>query len=572
MVQKYYAVKKGRNPGIYESWDDCREQIDSFSGAIYKSFRTRVEAEVFLENNLVGDTMQAPKLLEKNYQSEAVAYVDGSYDDSQNAFAYGVVLFYNGLERHFSGKMCDSNLIDMRNVAGEIKAAECAMLFCLEHDIKSLDIYYDYEGIAKWCTGEWKANKSGTQSYQKFYDNIKNTVHINFIKVKGHSGDKYNDLADKLAKTALFEELKVGEKEMSKSKSVYIDKTSLKDFITDVGRNLWGDEFEFDELAPIGHQHRCKFRVYGNNQALDFYFKNDGSVTLQVVGTATTYSEQLMNEIIANSFKNEHENSACTFSLVSNETFNKLMGYLQKLEKVHLIEDKNIASPEHRHLKYSSSFGDKMVINWYSNGTLLFQGNPAYILSQAMYFMSLMPEVSEEELTQRQKDIYQVSTNSVSQARAILKARIPNAYDKLDDTILKILSPAISLSQADLNVEEYSCYVFPALKALEALLLDLLYSKGIFINPPKQNFGSVFVLDTTHTRHILSPANQALVNDATYQQCLEDIYDYIKKQRHTRFHPNQVLFLTTMIFNKAEADAIISDVLEIIDDTAKKIM
>ena len=126
------------------------------------------------------------------------------------------------------------------------------------------------------------------------------------------------------------------------------------------------------------------------------------------------------------------------------------------------------------------------------------------------------------------------------------------------------------MSQSNLNVEEYSCYAFPALKALEALLLDLLNQKGISVNPPKQNLGSVFV--PGQPQHVLSPANQAKVNDATYQKCLEDIYDYFKKQRHTRFHANQVLVLTTLIFNKAEADAIISDVLAIIDDTAKKIM
>ena len=47
---------------------------------------------------------------------------------------------------------------------------------------------------------------------------------------------------------------------------------------------------------------------------------------------------------------------------------------------------------------------------------------------------------------------------------------------------------------------------------------------------------------------------------------------YFKQQRHTRFHANQVLVLTTMIFRKEEADAIISDVLTIIDGTAQKIM
>lgn len=568
MAQKYYAVKVGRIPGIYKSWDDCKKQTEGFSDAIYKSFKTKEEAESFLENSIDGLSKQTGVAC----QSKAIAYVDGSYDDFQKAFSYGVVLFYNGEEEHFAGKMSDSNLIDMRNVAGEIKAAECAMHFCLDHNIKSLDIYHDYEGIAKWCTGEWKATKPGTKSYQKFYNEIKTDLHINFFKVKGHSGNKYNDLADELAKRALFEELEAGEKEMSESQSVYIDRTSVNDFIINLGRKLWGDQFKFEELAPIGNQHRCKFCVNDIQQNLDFYFKTDGSATLRVVGKSSIYSKQLMNEIVANSFKNEHENSTCSFPHVSNDTYTKLIKYLQSLEKVQLLEDKTIASPAHRHLKFSSCFGDKMVINYYNNGTLVFQGNPAYILSQAMYFMTLMPDVSEEEITQRQKDIYQVATNSVSQARAILKERIPNAYDKLDDIILKILSPAISLSQSDLNVEEYSCYVFPVLKALEALLLDLLKQKEIFINPQKQNLGSVFVLNDSHTQHILSPANQIQVNDIIYQQCLENIYNYFKQQRHTRFHANQILVLTTMIFRKEEADTIISDVLTIIDDTAKKIM
>ena len=192
-----------------------------------------------------------PKKEEDNCHSEAIAYVDGSYDDSQKAFAYGIVLFYNGTEKHFARKMSDSNLIDMRNVAGEIKASECAMQFCLDHNIKSLDIYHDYEGIAKWCTGEWKASKTGTQLYKQFYNDIKDHIYIKFFKVKGHSGDKYNDLADQLAKRALFEELEIGEKEMPKSKSVYIDKTSVNDFVINLGRKLWGDKFEFAVINGI---------------------------------------------------------------------------------------------------------------------------------------------------------------------------------------------------------------------------------------------------------------------------------------------------------------------------------
>jgi len=36
-----------------------------------------------------------------------------------------------------------------------------------------------------------------------FYDEISQDIRVDFIKVKGHSNDRYNDLADALAKEAL---------------------------------------------------------------------------------------------------------------------------------------------------------------------------------------------------------------------------------------------------------------------------------------------------------------------------------------------------------------------------------
>jgi len=46
--KKYYAVLKGRKTGVFTNWSDCEEQIDRFSGALYKSFKTRGEAEAAL--------------------------------------------------------------------------------------------------------------------------------------------------------------------------------------------------------------------------------------------------------------------------------------------------------------------------------------------------------------------------------------------------------------------------------------------------------------------------------------------------------------------------------------------
>ena len=50
-MPKVYAVAKGRTPGIYKSWDECKAQTAGFSGAIFKSFKTRDEAQAFITSN-----------------------------------------------------------------------------------------------------------------------------------------------------------------------------------------------------------------------------------------------------------------------------------------------------------------------------------------------------------------------------------------------------------------------------------------------------------------------------------------------------------------------------------------
>ena len=45
MAGKFYAVKKGRKPGIYMSWDACKAQVMGFPNARYKGFKTKAEAE-----------------------------------------------------------------------------------------------------------------------------------------------------------------------------------------------------------------------------------------------------------------------------------------------------------------------------------------------------------------------------------------------------------------------------------------------------------------------------------------------------------------------------------------------
>ena len=45
----YYAVKAGRKPGIYQTWDACRAQVHGYSGALYKKFDAKKDAEAYMD-------------------------------------------------------------------------------------------------------------------------------------------------------------------------------------------------------------------------------------------------------------------------------------------------------------------------------------------------------------------------------------------------------------------------------------------------------------------------------------------------------------------------------------------
>jgi len=52
-VKKTYVVRKGRIPGIYYTWEDCKEQVDGFKGNNYESYVSLEDAEQAWQRHLV---------------------------------------------------------------------------------------------------------------------------------------------------------------------------------------------------------------------------------------------------------------------------------------------------------------------------------------------------------------------------------------------------------------------------------------------------------------------------------------------------------------------------------------
>ncbi|PKM58228.1 MAG: RNase H [Firmicutes bacterium HGW-Firmicutes-3] len=203
MPKKYYAVRKGQKKGIFKTWEECQSSTKGYSGAEFKSFKTLMEAEAYM------DTNQTSQIEDVNINEDIIAraYVDGSYDHSTKRYAGGAVILIGEEEIHIYEAGDDTELATMRNVAGELLGAIRAMEWVYNHKdamgIEKLIIYHDYEGIAKWATKGWQAKKKGTQQYVTKFNDFSTSFQIDFVKVLAHSGDYYNELADQLAKKAL---------------------------------------------------------------------------------------------------------------------------------------------------------------------------------------------------------------------------------------------------------------------------------------------------------------------------------------------------------------------------------
>lgn len=205
MASKYYAVKKGKVPGIYLSWNDCKAMVDGYPGAVYKSFKTIEEAEKFVTGEKIISGMKASgkNTSESGETCSTYAFVDGSFNKASHTYGYGGFLVTDNEKYVLQGADNDAEMATMRNVAGEIKGAEAAVKKAIELGIKELVIYYDYMGIEMWATGAWKRNKAGTIAYHDYIMSVREQIKLTFVKVKGHSGVEGNEEADKLAKQAV---------------------------------------------------------------------------------------------------------------------------------------------------------------------------------------------------------------------------------------------------------------------------------------------------------------------------------------------------------------------------------
>lgn len=149
---------------------------------------------------------KAEKELNKDKLNKTIiAYVDGSFDKEKKLCGSGIV-FLNNIndEKPITTiNFPSEDEYNMWNIQGECEACIRAIEIAILENYSEVHIYHDYQGISSWAKKEWKAKNDYTKGYVKRFDELSKKINIEFVKVKGHSKDRWNDEADRLAKISI---------------------------------------------------------------------------------------------------------------------------------------------------------------------------------------------------------------------------------------------------------------------------------------------------------------------------------------------------------------------------------
>ena len=185
--QKFYAIKTPEESKIVMTWAECEKLTHGVKGVLFKSFASRAEAEAWIAG------MEAP------VPTGLRVFVDGSFSPDFPKSGWAFVVTENDVEIA-RGSGITAFDAESRNIDGEVMASYQAMRW-LDSNDKTGTICHDYEGIARWAKGEWQAKSNIAKRYVAA---AKPYLHrVSFEKVAAHTGVKWNELVDQLAKDAI---------------------------------------------------------------------------------------------------------------------------------------------------------------------------------------------------------------------------------------------------------------------------------------------------------------------------------------------------------------------------------
>ena len=217
-MSKFYGVKAGKVPGIYTSWAECEKNVKGYSGATYKSFSKRTDAEAFIRNEKVE---KVENKVERNISEGNVidVFTDGSHKKHEKNGHLGVGIFCKYMDEEYEYSLpITKHILEKEGIDPSTKLSNPfaeifsyrELLRLIHESKKDLSKYtflvkMDYEGVEKWLNGSWQCKEEYIKkiklSCDYYLSHIKTRVIIQHVSA--HTNIYGNDRADELAKSPI---------------------------------------------------------------------------------------------------------------------------------------------------------------------------------------------------------------------------------------------------------------------------------------------------------------------------------------------------------------------------------
>ncbi|MDZ7725194.1 MAG: ribonuclease HI [candidate division KSB1 bacterium] len=212
--RKYYAVARGKTPGIYTEWSGpqgAKQQVEGFPAALYKGFYDLEDAVAWFE--YLG--IKVPKEYEhikpetETPKDILLIYTDGCSLDNPGPGGYGAVLLYHDSRKELSGgyRLTTNNRMELMACIAALESLKQPSEALLRSDSK-----YVVDAVLKGRLDNWQQNRwrkkgetiPNADLWQTLWQQIQRHT-VTFEWVKGHGGKKENERCDALAVTAARE-------------------------------------------------------------------------------------------------------------------------------------------------------------------------------------------------------------------------------------------------------------------------------------------------------------------------------------------------------------------------------
>lgn len=126
-------------------------------------------------------------------------YTDGSFKG--DAAGWGYVAVFNGFPL-FKGSGTLKKFQESYQIGGECLAVLMGLAESKRRGYHEVEVLFDYIGVEGWAK-KWRAKTEVAKWYKENVADVSNGINIKWTKVKGHSGNKWNEFAHKLAEHGL---------------------------------------------------------------------------------------------------------------------------------------------------------------------------------------------------------------------------------------------------------------------------------------------------------------------------------------------------------------------------------